>query len=387
MQSKDLRQELEQIDEKKREAEIQKYQKILDDFEDLLKSKNKLIEMLATSSQKTHTVIVLADAMEHLYTYGKSDIPTDEIANFLVKKLDGFVHPSTVWDNLPSRFKSHKNNPDNEERNSELGNPSENSSLNIDPEKENAAWIITINNQIEFLSSFRTKLYNSNFVSVLDNEEKKTFAETLHRVNTIIRIANKIFDDRQSVPVEFQHLLAAAFIESTDNFAAGIYISKVKDFGANRSKESREKIKKLAEAGQKVEKRPDTLTPKQAIKIELGLVRKVAELFDPKSRNEALFLGYYGVQCPNPECRSWRVKTELNGPKIGCHCFACEKNFDARTVSKCKKCYMPFYDEIIEVMKQNATSIEDAAIKTICPQCNEEVFLPIQYLPVLSVRK
>ena len=387
MPQSNIAQELEKIDAEKREEEIQKYQKILDDFESLLKSKNKLIEMLATSSQKTHTVIVLADALEHLYTYGKSEIQTDQIANYLVKKLDGFVHPSTVWDNLPSRFKSHKNNPDNEEKTGTLGNPSENGSLNILPEKENAAWILTINNQIEFLRAFRTKLLNSHFVSVLDNEERKNFAETLHRVNTIIRIANKIFDDRQSVPVEFQHLLAAAFVESTDNFAAGIYISKVKDFGANRSKESRDKIKKLAEAGQKIEKRPDTLTPKQAIKIELGLVRKVAELFDPKSRNEALFLGYYGVQCPNPECRSWRVKTELNGPKIGCHCFSCEKNFDARTVSKCKKCYLPFYDEIIEVMKQKAVSIEDAAVKTSCPQCEEEVILPIQYLPVLSVRK
>lgn len=381
-------QELEKLESERRESEIKKYEKIIQDFDVLLNDKNELIKKLATSAGKTHVVIELADAFEHLYGYGKSNIATNEIANFLVKKLEGYVHPSTVWDNLPSRFKSHKNNPNLEERDAGLGNPSGISSLNIVPEKENAAWIIAITNQIDFLRSFRTKLTNSHFVSLLPNQDKKNLGETLHRINTIIRISNKVFDDRQSVPIEFQHLLAASFIENTDNFAAGIYITKVKDFGANRSKDAREKLRKLAETGVAATKADDTLTPKQAMKIELGRIRKVAEIYEPKNRNEALLLGYYGTQCPNPECTSWRIETELNGSKLECHCFACENNFDARTAAKCKKCYLPFYDEILEVMKQNATSIEDAAIKTTCPQCTHEVILPINYLPlVVKARK
>lgn len=380
-------QELEKLDKERIDAEIKQYEKVIDDFEKSIENKDELMKKLATSAGKTHVVIEIADALEHLYDYGKSEIPTNEIATYLVKKLDGYVAPSTVWDNLPSRFKSHKKNPNDNKELEELRNRSENSSLNIEPEKENTAWILSINNQIDFLKSFRTKLCNSHFVSLLPNEDKKNLAETLHKINTIIKIANKIFDDRQSVPVEFQHLLAAAFIENTDNFAAGIYISKVKDFGANRSQQAREKLKKLAEAGSKFEKEPDTMTSKQAMKIQLGKIRIIAEIYEPKNRNEALLMNYYGTQCPNPECRSWRIETQLNGSKIECHCFACEQNFDARTAAKCRKCYLPFYDEIITVMKHNAVSIEDAAIKTSCPQCGQEVILPINYLPIIKVIK
>jgi hypothetical protein len=308
----------------------------------------------------------------------------------LVQELKDYVHFTTVYAALGSKFKSHTANPNSEEKElNALGNPNESSSLNIEAEKENEAWITAINNQIDFLRSFRNKLSNSHFMSLLPDDIKKQCKETLQNIETITNISNAIGDDRQSTPLEMQHLLASAFIIETNNFAAGIYISLIKDFGANRSKKARENLKKLADAGEKIIKDPDTMTSKQAMKIILGHISKVAELYDPKNRNEALLCGYHGTQCSNTACRSWRTYLDFDGPELSCRCYACYKTTERGIASKCLHCYLPFYDEVVQVMKQNAVEIAGAVVKTNCinPSCKAEVYLPIKKLIPILVRQ
>jgi len=56
-----------------------------------------------------------------------------------------------------------------------------------------------------------------------------------------------------------------------------------------------------------------TLTPKQAGKLEKLQVKKVQEIFDPKSFEEAMDLGFYGQQCE--KCGSWRTERRYNNDK------------------------------------------------------------------------
>jgi len=374
---------LDQVPEGEKEKIIQECQHDIEEIEKGLSDDHSVTFKLATMP-KQDVVILLAQRYEKLFELGASDVPTFEIANHLVKRFEILklkIHPSTVYDNLPQKYKSHRPNPNTDELTTSVGNPSDDSSLNIKPEEENAEYLDVIKSQIEFLRSFRTKLSNSAFTSKLSGQSKKELKETLAHINSTISIANKVFDDRQSVPVEFQHLLAASFIVQTNNFASGLYISQVKDYGANRSKEARAKMKKLAELGEKIEKDQDTLTPKQGMKIILGHVRKVAPIFEPKNRNEALATGvYYGTQCPNPGCNSWRVFLDIQGANVFCRCYSCDTKFDAKTATKCKKCYLPLYDEILAVMRENAEYIEESAAKTSCPRCQAEIIMPVKLL-------
>ena len=145
-------------------------------------------------------------------------------------------------------------------------------------------------------------------------------------------------------------------------------------------------MEKLAKMGEAVEpfKKADTLTSKQAVKILLGHIKKVASIYDPRNRNEALECGYHGTQCTNTECRSWRTFLDFDSSELVCRCYACRTSFERGIASKCKNCAMPFYDEIVQAMKEDAEVIENAVVKTHCPKCKVEVYLPIKkMMPIL----
>lgn len=387
--------QLDTIPAEEKEKLIQECKHDIDEIEQGLANDHSVTYKLATM-QKQDVVILLAEQYEKLWKLGASDVPTYEIANHLVKRFEVLklkVHPSTVYDNLPQKFKSHRPNPILGEETTTFGNPSENSSLNIKPEEENKQWLDIIESQIEFLRSFRTKLSNSAFTSRLPDESKKSLEETLSHIKATISICNQVFDDRQSVPVEFQHFLAASFSAETNNFAAGLYISQVKDYGATRSKESQAKLKKMAELGEKIEKE-DTMTSKQGMKIILGIVKKVQPIFEPKNRNEALASGvYYGTQCPNPVCGSWRVYLDTDKGRTFCRCYACDTKFDAKTATRCKFCYLPFYDEVLREMAKTAEYIEESTVKVTCPnkKCDsrkngQDIMMPIHLLHETEIK-
>jgi len=206
-------------------------------------------------------------------------------------------------------------------------------------------------------------------------------------LRTIMHLVKILHDNRQSVPIELEHLLINAFATQTNNDAAGIYVAHIKEFGANRSKKERENTKKLAKAAEPFVQSPDTLTSKQAVKILLGHVTHVSEIREPRNRNEALQSGYHGTQCKNEECRSWRTYLDFDASELCCRCHVCDQSFERGVASMCKNCYLPFYDEVIVTMKNTGKEIIDHVLTTSCPQCSETVYLPIKKLVPIVVNQ
>ena len=315
------------------------------------------------------------------------NIQTDQIANYMVKRFTylGIKFSSTtLYEGLPTRYKSHKPN-ENEDDDSRDGN--ENGSINT--EEENKSYIEIIDSQIELLKSFNTKLLHSHFLSKFEAKELLQIKESFCNMKAIISITNDLLDDRQSVPLQLQHLLIQANIAQMDNFTGGLYVSKVKEWGANRYKEAKEKFKKLAEIGKDITNKKETMTAKQLNKIVERKVRKVLDVLNPKNRDEAISIGFYGVKCPNTECGSYRVERTIDNKtfKMKNHCYNCDQDDDrVKFASKCRnnECNFPFYEDVLEVMQKTAVE-EEGAMKAKCPRCGDEAILPINFLEKLKV--
>ncbi len=301
-------------------------------------------------------------------------IKTNQVANYMVKRFTELgikFSKTTLYDGLSSKYKLHEENPDKDDSGIRNGN----SSLNT--EEENKNYLEIIEEQITLYKLIKTKLLHSHFMTKLNKVEQKQVNESFLHMRTIIKITKALFDDRQSVPLHLQHLLISANIQQTNNFSMGIYVSKVKDFGANRFKKARQKMKRLAEAGLKYTKKDDTLTSKQGMKILLRKFKRILQINEPQDRNDAISIGNYGLQCP--ECNSWRVERTINNQtfKMEDHCHACGYDFHAKFASKCPnpECNFPFYTEVLVIMAKNAKE-ENGAMNCKCARCKKEVILP-----------
>ena len=329
------------------------------------------------SSSKREGFQDLAELYEKKFTLEPElEIKTNQVANYMVKRFTELgitFSTTTLYDGVSSKYKSHEENPDKDD--SRSGN--ENSSINA--EEENKNYLEIIEDQIALYKLIKTKLLHSHFMTKLNTIEQKQVNESFLHMRTIIKITKALFDDRQSVPLHLQHLLISANIQQTNNFAMGIYVSKVKDFGANRFKKARQEMKRLAKAGQKYTKKDDTLTSKQGMKILLRKFKRILQINEPQNRDDAISIGNYGLQCPNKECKSWRVERTINNQtfKMEDQCHACGNDFNAKFASKCPNpdCGFPYYTEILEIMAKDAKE-ENGAMNCKCPRCKKEVILP-----------
>ena len=104
------------------------------------------------------------------------------------------------------------------------------------------------------------------------------------------------------------------------------------------------------------------LTAKQGKKFQMGDKASQLPLLKPTTRDTAVFLDYFGVQCE--ECDSRRIRTKPDTKNV--ECYDCGKEFPAKTISKCRYCQMPLY-------KENLKHIADTKK---CNNCNTEIILP-----------
>lgn len=122
------------------------------------------------------------------------------------------------------------------------------------------------------------------------------------------------------------------------------------------------------------------ITSNQAAKFRKGREPSQIPLYQPKSREEAVFMLWYGLPCPN--CESWRVK-EAQGvylspeeaARIGddsrplLQCYDCNNLWRGYTVVSCvgpQSCGMLFYREDLVKIKRTGK----------CPTCKKETHLP-----------
>jgi|APSaa5957512535_1039671.scaffolds.fasta_scaffold02378_5 hypothetical protein len=278
------------------------------------------------------------------------------VANVIRLKLIETGHGSAVnymYEQVSSKFKSHNTNDNTEELgNSFPVNGNDNSSKinSVNFEEENSQYIETIDLLIDFLKSQKSKLKIMPFVSNLD---PNTFAEENHILIKSIQFAEEVWDNRQSVPTLTQFLLAKTIAEETINHGSGIFIKHLKKYGAAKSKSS---INIL-----------DDLTSKQSGKILKGNVRNILPIFEPKSKVEAIFSGFYGTPCEN--CDSFRVIEIQSRPGVWqCKCFNCANIFNSVSIMKCPSCYLPLEQETLEKIQKNNG-------KCISTNCTQKIML------------
>lgn len=127
------------------------------------------------------------------------------------------------------------------------------------------------------------------------------------------------------------------------------------------------------------------ITGKQKLRILKRHEREVLPIFDPKTRDEALECGFYGVQCTNTTCRSWRTDLVLAGRGSKCMCHACgTTGLDAGVRQDCPHCHRPFYDNVIRGMIKMAVDSDGDKILTRCIYCKEEVHFPKKHIEAFS---
>lgn len=397
---------------------------------------NYLRNLYSTPAPKKDVIVLWAENLERQHELeiqlkqNQSLEAVGQISSYIKKELRHLgVHQSTlayVHEVLGYKYKNVKyNTAENDDDEGEDNLRLDSSNEIADYDQENESLIQTINQQIEFLKNLRTKARSSHILSVLNDKQRLQYEETNFRVQATQLLADQLIDDRQSVPMNAQLKLIMAVVAQTNNFAAGMYVSQIKQFGANKMQEAKrffkkgsepiiqtlskknlklydttlQNIKTLRKEFYNMQRRSkagpsrldDVMTSKQAMKIVFGLVKRVLAVFDHTSRDEAILDGFYGLQCP--ECGSFRVKEKEHPDSHEwlCFCYKCEWWFEARTVVKCWHCHIPLFEDIMKVVLKTSSPVlgkhgEDTGVReSKCPRCENTLMLPAKMFkkPVL----
>lgn len=412
---------------------------------ELTKPDSVLRNIYSTDSAKKNFIVTWAEELEMQHNF-ESELEIEYtiksvgmISSFIKSRMTRMgLHKSSlhyVHEVLGVKYKYEKYDHTKSGDGEGGDEPLLNSSNTIaDFETENESFIETINQQMDFLHHLKEKAKSSRILSTLSLEDRLKYEETNLRTQATILFAAQVIDDRQSVPINAQLKLVMAIVAATNNSAAGMYVSKVKQHGANKALESEDffkrasdiilkifshkhrklfkdtfkNIKKVRILIQKIFEKnktkmdiqnpADVMTSKQAMKIVYGFIKNVIPIFDHKAidghhdRDAALMDGFYGLPCP--ECGSFRV-VEKAHPGSGewlCFCYHCEWWFEAKTVSKCWNCHIPLFDDILAVILQTAVDITNkkgeplGAKKCECPRCEKEVILPAKMFRAPKLR-
>lgn len=407
---------------------------------------NYLRTLYSTAAPKKDVIVLWADNLERQHEleielhYDLTLESVGQISSYIKLELKHLgVHQSTlpyVHEVLGYKYKNEKyDSSKTDEDESEEKLRLDSSKPIADFEKENASIIQTFEQQRDLLKHFIDKAKSSKIASELNSVQLLEYEEMNLRIQATQSFAFQVIDDRQSVPVLSQLKLVNCIVGSTNNSAAGMYISQVKQYGANKKQEGDEffnkisamifsalpdkyrklflattkSIKKLKSIMQKIiEKQKikqlplknldDVMTSKQAMKIVYGAVKNVLPVFDHtkvrghNDRDAAIMDGYYGISCP--ECGSFRVR-EREHPDAHewlCFCCKCEWWFEAKTVSKCWSCHMPLFEEILEIALQTATDVTNkkgqpiGVKETKCPRCEHVLVLPAKMFQRTKLR-
>lgn len=258
-------------------------------------------------------------------------VPKDEIATtaadlILTKKSEKFGMPKTelrMSGYFYRIYQSHSWTNQFFARNSStvpLGEQ-ENSSINSPYYEENKPIIDVIHRLKNHLTDILKIYEESPHMSELDGDVRKQIRQSVHLMNQHIQIAEKIYNRKEKVPQNLQHILLYLLVtEGSVNDAAKAFLQK--------------RVELLE------------LTSKQAGKLQNGTVPDLLPILRPKSRDVAIFLGYYGIQCKY--CSSWEVKEQPgSGSTTKVECWSCENEawVPQKSMIKCSYCQIPIYEE------------------------------------------
>jgi len=287
--------------------------------EDLVNPEHYLPDLLKNDAPKKTFYFEWAKILELKYIIEDTPNLIAEISNTIRIKLISLNHQnklSWMYDSLPGKYKQHKYNP-------AWGEPTNNSSPNINYELENKLTIDRITEHITVFEAIREKLKTTEFLS--KRNKKGRLLLNPNRVKsdyTILQAADKfakdVFDDRKDVSIHTQHYLITMVMRYNLGHATGAYLGFIKDFRAKARKKS-------------IDILDDLLSTKQVRKIMRGLTKELHARYDPKNKQEAQLTGFYGDQCSN--CESWRVdfdyvySEETDTTEKLCTCHGCNESW------------------------------------------------------------
>ena len=190
-----------------------------------------------------------------------------------------------------------------------------------------------------------------NQIVIADTLPKKTVDEFLSDMKAIAKIARDAANNKPKIPTNTHHIWKMCLrLESGLLNVSKLYFQT--------------KLKMINDGLIKF------IDEKQAYKFSKGEEPNMLEVLKPKSRDLAIFLGYYGLACP--DCGSWRTKESVDADRNSdAKCLECETKFAGRTITSCPSCHILLYAEVLRNVIAN---------KNKCTGCNDELNLPPELL-------
>ena len=165
-------------------------------------------------------------------------------------------------------------------------------------------------------------------------------------VTQVSKMCKDAADSKTSVPQQTQALFRQVMLTEAGMINIGKAFLKAR-------------LSMLDEVGNKF------MSKKQAAKYRTGQNPTPLPIFQPKTRDEAIFMGYYGLHCR--KCKSWRVTQQTDANAVeNLICLDCDRTFEAMTISHCSgqgSCGALFFCELIQYIKKNKK----------CPECGKEI--------------
>ena len=271
--------------------------------------------------KKRELIYRWADNLEKLHEIGifKESITTiaGHIKNHLKESGNEHALPY-VREVLPPKYKEMKYSHTDYQSNELQGEVilSSDSSIKADAKvlladdckRINANYALRLTRTIEILQGFRSDLLTD---VILEPEiPEKEMEEYFLLWDAAIKRCREVRDGREKVLPSTQHLLHYTLTLATLNHAYSKYVALIREFA--------------------------NITAKQAGKILKGRVTHVENLYNPKSRLEARYAGYYGTPCQHCEGYDdlcWRVDFKYNSDsfKMMLYCYRCGKWDEVKT--------------------------------------------------------
>ena len=185
-----------------------------------------------------------------------------------------------------------------------------------------------------------------------DVYKKKDLNAFYDSISHLSDVVSSLTDKRTLVPLHTHHIFRACLLSETSVLNAGRLFLKIRA-------DILEEVRKF-------------MTQKQASKFQRGLERPQLPIFQPKNRDESIYMGWYGLQCS--QCESWRSREKPDSTGT-VTCYDCDNEWPGRTISHCAgagSCGYLLYTEDLKKVKKNGK----------CPNCKKSLRLPKSLLAV-----
>ena len=285
---------------------------------ELFKSGSVENKIWTSTSPRRDLITRWAKNLELLQELGHYDAAVNTISSHISAKLrqarmESAIH--YVSETLEYKYKN-PNISNRDEDEIPVDDPQKNSSLKNN-EKANKLYISFLERTIERLDKVKGRLSKDILLEPLmpQNEAEEFYELWDHFISR----TREAWDGREKVLTAHQFIMGWMLSQWSLNHAYHKYQKYIK-----------ENIDRMA-----------SFTPKQAGKLERGHVKRMQDIFLPRTKEQAFDLGYYGTQCPN--CGSWRTIEKYNSDasvqEFQLFCFA-EHSKDKSQWSTIKKMKM-----------------------------------------------